>query len=130
MQRAERRREDMTSRSFVRVTLVAACVLMMLASPLPAQREVVESPQVIRPKVAKMVYDMKKLVVPPSLTDDELKGRKLYHQRCGICHDRGLGPFLSQETIKTLGEDRVHEKVTKGERQMPGQQYALTPAQI
>lgn len=82
------------------------------------------------PKVVRGDYDMRKVVIPPPLSESELKGRRLFFGRCAICHIRPVGPWVDQQTVKALGEAAVHEKIAKGSQQMPGQQYSLEATQI
>lgn len=121
----------------VRLMFLFLCYLLMAASSLQAQQLI---PTVI-PKIERNDFDMREVVVPPQLTEAELRGRSLFAQRCYMCHEghegiggeanRPSGPWLDQETInKRIGETGVREKIAAGSRQMPGWSYALTPAQI
>ena len=86
------------------------------------------------PQIVRKEYDMARLATPPALSDAELGGRRLFLQRCGICHDpvgqRTTGPWLDQTTLATMGEAAARQMIAEGTRRMPGFQYALQPAQI
>jgi mono/diheme cytochrome c family protein len=83
--------------------------------------------------VERTEYDMRKVVMPPALSETELEGRRLVVQRCAYCHDQGareMAPWLDHERIKAVGEETFRERILKGSRRMPGWQYALQPAQV
>jgi mono/diheme cytochrome c family protein len=89
------------------------------------------------PTVAVVDYDMRKAATPPSLSEDELRGKKLFVQRCALCHDllgqpasTTVGPWVDAETVKSRGEARVRDQITKGSRRMPGWQYTFDAPQI
>jgi mono/diheme cytochrome c family protein len=89
------------------------------------------------PRVTPIDYDMRKAVTPPSLSEDELNGKKLFVQRCALCHDllgqpatATVGPWVDAETVKSRGEARVREQILKGSRRMPGWQYTLDARQV
>jgi mono/diheme cytochrome c family protein len=85
------------------------------------------------PAVERTVYDMRKFMVPLPLTEAELKGRKLFAQRCANCHGgtaQRPGPLLGKQTVERLGDSAIAEKIAKGSPAMPGFEYTLEPAQI
>jgi streptogramin lyase len=82
------------------------------------------------PTVTRSSYDMKLVVQPGPLTDDEVKGRNLFYGRCGICHTRPSGPWIDQMTMQSRGEATVRKKILEGSTLMPGQRYSLSPAQV
>lgn len=106
--------------------------LAALQAPAPAAPP--GAGQRTTPKVERKDYDMRRLVTPPPLTEGELAGRRLYVQRCGICHDPTLtatpGPWLDQGSIKRRGETTARQVILTGSPRMPGFQYTLQPAQI
>ena len=66
-----------------------------------------------------------------SLTDAEFNGKKMFQQRCSVCHaplvvddDRTYGPRLSTETV-TGKEPVIREFIRRGTTRMPGFQYGL-----
>jgi mono/diheme cytochrome c family protein len=89
------------------------------------------------PKMVVTDYDMRKAATPPPLSEVELKGKKLFVQRCALCHDlRGqpatttVGPWVDAETVKARGEDAVRTKIADGSSRMPAWRYTLEPPQI
>jgi mono/diheme cytochrome c family protein len=90
------------------------------------------------PQVTRTDYDLREAVKPASLSESEIEGRRLWVQRCALCHDplgqptypRSLGPWVDRETIKARGEDRIRQQINVGSRRMPGWRYTLEPAQV
>lgn len=117
-------------------------ILLSLLLLLPGLDAQAQSPlretQVSKPKVVRTNYDMEALASQSSLSASEVNGRKLFVQRCALCHDplgqpsspNTPGPWLNNETVQTLGEENVRNKIMVGSRRMPGWQYALTQTQI
>ena len=69
----------------------------------------------------------------------EVSGRKLFLQRCSVCHlpplGRGaditsFGPELKGKVKDAASEERVRNFVKRGTSRMPGFQYALSPSQF
>jgi cytochrome c5 len=88
------------------------------------------------PKVVVTDYDMNKAATPPPLSPVELTGKKLFVQRCALCHDvlgqpatTTVGPWVDVETVKR-SEEAVRLQITNGSRRMPGWKYTLAPEQI
>ena len=82
-------------------------------------------------------YDMGRLLAPAPQPEAVLKGRVLWVQRCAFCHDglgtptyRTLGPWLDADTIRSMGDARLREKIAMGSARMPGFQYSLQPEQV
>ena len=109
--------------------LMLAGVLLAVA-PLHGQ----QSP----PKIVRTEYDMDKVVARPARTDEQILGKKIFTQRCAICHDplgqpagRTIGPWLNAATptVKGRGEEAI-KFISTGIRGMPGWQYTLEPTQI
>ena len=85
------------------------------------------------PTVVRTEYDMRTFIAPLPLNETELKGRKLFAQRCANCHGgtaQKPGPPLGKQTVERLGDSLIGEKVRKGSVNMPGFEYSLEPAQI
>src|SRR5262245_17732283 len=87
--------------------------------------------------VSKRVYDKGQLLAKPRLSDDALKGRALWVQRCAYCHDgvgtptyKTLGPWLDAETVRGERETSVRQFIAMGSRRMPGFRYTLQPEQV
>lgn len=73
------------------------------------------------------------------LSQSEMEGKKLFIQRCSICHLPRLndptapdayGPILNGKVKGTADETRVREVILKGTPRMPGFQYSFQPVQI
>ena len=95
-----------------------------------------QQPAASPPKVVITQYDMTKAAAPPALSPVELTGKKLFVQRCSLCHDllgqpstTTVGPWLDVETVKR-SEDAVRQKIMNGSRRMPAWKYTLAPPQI
>jgi mono/diheme cytochrome c family protein len=85
------------------------------------------------PTVERTDYDMRTFMAPVPLSGTELRGRKLFAQRCANCHggtNQRPGPLLGQQTVTKLGDSSVREKVRKGSTAMPGFEYTLEAARI
>ena len=85
------------------------------------------------PTVVRTDYDMRMFIAPLSLNETELKGRKLFAQRCANCHGgttQRPGPLLGQQTVERRGDSFIREKARKGSMMMPGFEYSLEPVQI
>ena len=71
-----------------------------------------------------------------SLSATQLAGKKLFLQRCSICHLPGLptyktyAPLLDGKIIAAKGEPEVREYILHGSPRMPGFQYTLEQADI
>lgn len=112
-------------------------LIALMALALPGQDRLRET-QVSIPDVVRTVYDMREVVSPPPLSEDEMAGWKLFVQRCAICHDpmgqpsypQSPGPMLNQTTVRELGEEIVRDVIMVGSARMPGWQYALSAEQI
>ena len=73
---------------------------------------------------------MRTFIAPLPLNETELKGRKLFAQRCANCHGATAqrpGPPLGQQTVESLGDSFIREKVRKGSRQ--DNEHAVNVAQ-
>ena len=87
------------------------------------------------PTVVRKEYDMRQLAAPPSLSETEIRGRRLFVQRCGLCHDpvgqgRIQGPWLDRDTFGADRHANARRMIEQGSERMPGFRYALQPAQI
>jgi len=87
--------------------------------------------------VSKRVYDKRLLLAKPQLSEDALKGRALWVQRCAYCHDgvgtptyRTLGPWLDAETVRAERETSVRQFIATGSLRMPGFRYTLQTEQV
>ncbi len=70
-----------------------------------------------------------------TLSDQQLLGRRLYQQSCGVCHTRPtlqsplFGPALSKATF-AQGDDQPRRQIANGSPNMPGFKYNFTGEQI
>lgn len=111
--------------------------LALIALVAPAQDPLRET-QVSSPEIVRTDYDMPEVVTPPSFSEDETAGWKLFVQRCAICHDplgqpsypESFAPLLNRETVRDRGEDRIRDVIMIGSVRMPGWQYTLSREQI
>lgn len=74
-----------------------------------------------------------------ALSSAELRGKKVFLQRCSICH---LPPLYEPASVKPYGpildgylrneqsEERARKAIREGTPRMPGFQYSLQPAEI
>lgn len=107
-----------------------AVVAMNSAATLRGQEKV-------QPDVAVIDYDMTKVAVPPPISADAFAGKKLFVQRCALCHDllgqpavTTVGPWVDARTVEARGEAAVRQTILNGSRRMPGWRYTLAPTQI
>lgn len=77
----------------------------------------------------------------PKLSERELAGKKLFLQRCSICHmpplntpedpdPKPYGPKLNGFVRDQATEERARQTILNGTTRMPGFQYGLTKEQI
>jgi len=85
---------------------------------------------------AQSAKDLVPLPSVKSLTPSQVSGKKLFVQRCSVCHLPALpsystyGPVLSGDFIISLGDTFVYEQIMRGSSRMPGYQYTLTSTEI
>lgn len=88
------------------------------------------------PGAARSTHDIVPLPSIKSLTAEQAAGKKLFVQRCSVCHLPALpsytayGPILDASVVADRGEDAVRRQITQGSARMPGYQYTLSPAEI
>ena len=77
----------------------------------------------------------------PALSERELAGKKLFLQRCSLCHMPPLnepdnpdpqpyGPKLNGFVRNTETEERARRAILNGTLRMPGFQYGLTREEV
>lgn len=77
----------------------------------------------------------------PKLSERELAGKKLFLQRCSICHmppldqpedpdPKPYGPKLNGFVHDQATENRARQAILNGTTRMPGFQYGLTKDEI
>jgi len=71
-----------------------------------------------------------------SLTDAQKDGRRIFQQRCAVCHtlptvvSKRYGPALYKEIVED-NEDNIRDAIVEGrEGLMPGFKYGLSRAEI
>ena len=71
-----------------------------------------------------------------SLTDQQVLGRRIFQQRCAVCHTQPLyrsrryGPALYKDIVDG-NEDAMREVIMDGARgRMPGFRYGLQPDEV
>jgi mono/diheme cytochrome c family protein len=71
-----------------------------------------------------------------TLTTAQAAGKKLFVQKCSVCHLPALpsytayGPLLDNNVVSDRGEDAVREQIKGGSARMPGFQYELSSVEI
>ena len=113
--------------------LLVLCVSVLFVRSAWAQQPVPQP----SPKTVVTNYDMRKAAMPSSLSPAELTGKKLFVQRCALCHDllgqpatTTVAPWIDVEMVKGRGEDAVRQKIANGSRRMPSFRYTFESPQI
>jgi mono/diheme cytochrome c family protein len=90
-----------------------------------------------QPTVVRKDYDMRQLELSAGgqLSESELTGRRIFAQRCGLCHDpvgqaRVSGPWLDRDLLTSKGEAAARQYIEQGSRRMPGFRHSLSAAQM
>jgi|SRR5882672_1489707 len=71
-----------------------------------------------------------------SLTTAQTAGKKLFVQRCSVCHLPALpsytayGPVLDSVVVADRGDEAIRDRILHGSARMPGFQYTLSPTEI
>jgi mono/diheme cytochrome c family protein len=71
-----------------------------------------------------------------SLTPAQLEGKKLFLERCSVCHLPGMasysayGPVLGSKIVLSLDKATVRDRIMHGSARMPGFQYTLKDNEI
>lgn len=71
---------------------------------------------------------------PPELNQTQLLGRRIFQQRCGVCHTQPTaspmyGIALNKELVDG-NEDMIRDYIRNGSKKMPGFKYGLEPSEI
>jgi mono/diheme cytochrome c family protein len=88
------------------------------------------------PGAARSTHDIVPLPSIKSLTSEQAAGKKLFVQRCSVCHLPALpsytayGPLLDRSVVVDRGDDAIRQQIVQGSARMPGYQYTLSPAEI
>ena len=121
------------NRRLLRRAAVLVAVSPLVVSWVEAQRVGNGEAYSTVPTVEHTDYDMRALMAPLQLNETELRGRKLFAQRCANCHggtNQRPGPPLGQQTVGRLGDAAIREKVKRGSTAMPGFEYTLESSRI
>lgn len=118
--------------SAVHAILCAGVLAGTLVGPAPAQQPLTAPLTVVtRP------YDRLQLLAGSAAAAPTRAGRALWLQRCAFCHDgvgqptyRTMGPWLGEETVRTLGPVAIRAIIAAGTERMPGFRYDLRPQQV
>ena len=87
-------------------------------------------------KQARSTGDIVPLPSIKLLTAPQAAGKKLFVQRCSVCHLPALpsyatyGPVLSGAVISALGDEAARVQISGGSDRMPGYQYTLSAQEI
>jgi mono/diheme cytochrome c family protein len=71
-----------------------------------------------------------------ALTSVQAAGKRLFVQRCSVCHLPALpsytayGPLLNKAMVADRGDEAVRLQIMQGSPRMPGFQYTLSPKEI
>lgn len=95
-------------------SVALASLLILAAFPVAASAQ--ESPQ------------------PRELTKTQILGRRIFQQRCGVCHTQPTaspmyGIALNKDLVEG-NEEAIKEYISNGSKKMPGFKYGLEPAEI
>jgi mono/diheme cytochrome c family protein len=88
------------------------------------------------PVSARSAGDIVPLPSIKSLTASQAAGKKLFVQRCAVCHLPALpsytayGPLLSGNLVMSQGDAAKREQIMRGSARMPGFQYTLSLKEI
>jgi mono/diheme cytochrome c family protein len=71
----------------------------------------------------------------PALTPTQATGRRIFQQRCGVCHTQvtPTNPMYGLTLYKDLvdgNEDVIRDYIRNGSKRMPGFKYGLEPSDI
>lgn len=71
---------------------------------------------------------------PPELNQTQMLGRRIFQQRCGVCHTQPTAnPMYGIALYKDLvdgNEDMIRDYIKNGSKRMPGFRYGLEPTEI
>ena len=81
-------------------------------------------------------HDIVPLPSIKTLSAGQAAGKKLFVQRCSVCHLPALpsykayGPLLDGALIEERGDDTERQQIAQGSARMPGFQYTLSATEI
>jgi mono/diheme cytochrome c family protein len=85
---------------------------------------------------AQALHDVVPLPSIKSLSPEQASGKRLFVQRCSVCHLPALpsysayGPLLDKTLVEDRGDDAVRLQIAQGSARMPGFQYTLSGPEI
>ena len=119
---------------FMDVRGLIFCVLMFAGV---AQAQTAESSKKqSAPASTRSTRDIVPLPSIKTLTTAQAAGKKLFVQKCSVCHLPALpsytayGPLLDNNVVADRGEESVREQIERGSAKMPGFQYSMSSAEI
>jgi mono/diheme cytochrome c family protein len=111
---------------------LAGLISLLLLFALPSKNQMVDKPaEDSQPPPVIIVLPSNK-----SLSVAQLEGKRVFLQRCSICHLPGMasystyGPLLDRKIVASLGEEAVRDLIVHGSARMPGFQYTLKAEEI
>jgi mono/diheme cytochrome c family protein len=118
----------------MKIFVVIFCGLSIASSTVAQTSQPSTKPEsrVTTPSAA----DVVPLPSSKTLSSAQAAGKKLFVQRCSVCHLPALpsytayGPLLNKAMVADRGDDAVRLQIMQGSPRMPGFQYALSPNEI
>jgi mono/diheme cytochrome c family protein len=117
-------------------TLIFSGLLLATASAPPARAQSAPADKPPASNPASSPRDVVPLPSIKNLTAEQAAGKKLFVQRCSVCHLPALpsytafGPLLDKDIVSSWGDDAIRQRIRAGSVKMPGFQYTLTSAEI
>jgi mono/diheme cytochrome c family protein len=112
-------------------------ILWLLFFATLSQAQSGESSQQKEPQVSAVpASNIVPLPSSKSLTATQFAGKKLFVQKCSVCHLPELpsytayGPLLDGKIVAARGDVAIREQIMNGSARMPGWQYMLSPAEV
>jgi mono/diheme cytochrome c family protein len=116
------------------VPALILCVLLFAG--VSGAQTVDASKQQSAPASTRSTSDIVPLPSIKTLTATQAAGKKLFVQKCSVCHLPALpsyttyGPLLGNNLISEHGEEATRQQIERGSARMPGFQYSLSAAEI
>jgi mono/diheme cytochrome c family protein len=118
----------------MKVKIVTLAILLFAGHAWAQTADMSKNEESGRP--ARAAGDIVPLPTIKSLTAPQAAGKKLFVQRCSVCHLPALpsyttyGPVLSGSIISALGDEAAREQISGGSARMPGYRYTLSAQEI
>jgi mono/diheme cytochrome c family protein len=119
----------------MKVAILIACGLLFPGLSV-AQSSGSALKDVDRANSSRATKDIVPLPSIKTLTAGQAAGKKLFVQRCSVCHLPALpsytafGPLLDGNIVTSWGEEAIRQRIQSGSVKMPGFQYTLSAAEI